>query len=266
MQWIFILVTLVPVALAQTTGTTGTTGAPAPVCGNGILELDEQCDDNNTANFDGCSSTCLKEHACCFTCDVAGTNRSGCYSDTSYATQMACENYATNTLCPDNYNGTFVSAKLTVNGSCATDCDGPVCGDGNLDAGEECDDGNIVPGDGCARVCELEYACCRQCLNSTTNETVSTSCADRGATWCDLKGSTCPTNTTYVYNLVEGAFCVSNTECPVPVVTTTTTGGTPAEKTTSGSTDLALSIGLGIGIPSGIAVAIGVGFVLFKNL
>ncbi len=33
----------------------------APVCGNGSVELGEQCDDRNTANGDGCSSTCSIE-------------------------------------------------------------------------------------------------------------------------------------------------------------------------------------------------------------
>jgi cysteine-rich repeat protein len=33
----------------------------APVCGNGSLEADEQCDDGNTANRDGCSAACRIE-------------------------------------------------------------------------------------------------------------------------------------------------------------------------------------------------------------
>jgi cysteine-rich repeat protein len=32
--------------------------SPLPICGNGIIEIKEQCDDNNTNNGDGCSSTC----------------------------------------------------------------------------------------------------------------------------------------------------------------------------------------------------------------
>jgi len=36
--------------------------APA-TCGNGVIETPEQCDDNNTANNDGCSSTCTLEAA-----------------------------------------------------------------------------------------------------------------------------------------------------------------------------------------------------------
>jgi cysteine-rich repeat protein len=34
---------------------------PAPVCGNGKLETREQCDDGNTVDGDGCSSTCTIE-------------------------------------------------------------------------------------------------------------------------------------------------------------------------------------------------------------
>ena len=34
---------------------------PLPACGNGILETGEQCDDGNTNNFDGCSSSCSIE-------------------------------------------------------------------------------------------------------------------------------------------------------------------------------------------------------------
>ena len=33
----------------------------APVCGNGVIETGEQCDDGNTASGDGCSSTCQTE-------------------------------------------------------------------------------------------------------------------------------------------------------------------------------------------------------------
>ena len=39
-----------------------------PVCGNGIIEADEQCDDGNTQNGDGCSATCQIED-CVLTVD-----------------------------------------------------------------------------------------------------------------------------------------------------------------------------------------------------
>ena len=31
-----------------------------------------------------------------------------------------------------------------------------ICGDGNVDAGEQCDDGNLTAGDGCAPDCTTE--------------------------------------------------------------------------------------------------------------
>ncbi|MDP3734415.1 MAG: DUF4215 domain-containing protein, partial [Nanoarchaeota archaeon] len=37
------------------------TTSSAAVCGNGMVEMGEQCDDGNTANNDGCSSVCLNE-------------------------------------------------------------------------------------------------------------------------------------------------------------------------------------------------------------
>ena len=39
-------------------------GAPA-ACGNGVIEGSEQCDDHNTADGDGCSSTCQVENPSC---------------------------------------------------------------------------------------------------------------------------------------------------------------------------------------------------------
>ena len=46
---------------------------------------------------------------------------------------------------------------------CAADCTieppVPFCGDGNVDSGEECDDGNTDDGDGCAADCTLEPFC-----------------------------------------------------------------------------------------------------------
>jgi cysteine-rich repeat protein len=47
------------------------------------------------------------------------------------------------------------------NQTCANiDCgEGPFCGDGNLDPGEECDDGNNIDGDGCSANCTIEPFC-----------------------------------------------------------------------------------------------------------
>jgi cysteine-rich repeat protein len=52
------LTTTTPLALSLTYTASGGTAA---VCGNGTVESGEQCDDHNTANGDGCSSTCRSE-------------------------------------------------------------------------------------------------------------------------------------------------------------------------------------------------------------
>ena len=38
-----------------------------PLCGDGQIQLPEQCDDGNVANGDGCSSTCTiqQQYTCC---------------------------------------------------------------------------------------------------------------------------------------------------------------------------------------------------------
>jgi MYXO-CTERM domain-containing protein len=52
----------------------------SPVCGNGTLEDGESCDDGNTVDGDGCSSTCETEGAAAKTdggCCSTGGNPAG---------------------------------------------------------------------------------------------------------------------------------------------------------------------------------------------
>lgn len=69
-------------------------GGGTPVCGNGVVESGEQCDDNNTNSGDGCSSTCQIEASAgdeCNTCisitdgTTSGStaNNTGAGNDTS---------------------------------------------------------------------------------------------------------------------------------------------------------------------------------------
>ena len=55
-----------------------------PLCGNGVLDPDELCDDGNTENGDGCNSMCNVYDAFTSTCTLAGKNEA-CFNDkTSY--------------------------------------------------------------------------------------------------------------------------------------------------------------------------------------
>ncbi|MFN8544411.1 MAG: PQQ-dependent sugar dehydrogenase [Candidatus Binatia bacterium] len=51
--------------------------APSPVCGNGIAEAPEECDDGGTADGDGCSATCQLENASALCAGVPTTSGTG---------------------------------------------------------------------------------------------------------------------------------------------------------------------------------------------
>jgi len=127
------------------------------VCGNGVLETGEQCDDGNNNNFDGCSEHCTIE--ICGTCgngkvesgeecDDGNTNNGdGCSSICQFE---KCGNGVLNDG-EDCDDGNNVSGD-----GCSFDCHFEKCGDGILNEGEECDDGNNVDGDGCSSDCQVE--------------------------------------------------------------------------------------------------------------
>ena len=129
------------------------------MCGDGIIERSEQCDDGNTESGDGCSRSCqieanyecpkegelCKNLAVCGngiltsdeTCDDGNTDdKDGCSKD--------CQKIDDGYFCP-------VPGKKCL----------PKCGDKQLKGAETCDDGNDKDGDGCSSTCQLEpgYAC-----------------------------------------------------------------------------------------------------------
>ena len=63
---------------------------PVPVCGNGILEATEQCDDGNTVNKDGCDSTCLIEFNLA-KCNIESHNTYVACVDFANANKKVCD-------------------------------------------------------------------------------------------------------------------------------------------------------------------------------
>ena len=109
--------------------TDGDGACDTSTCGNGMKEGAEACDDGNTTNGDGCSSTCTVEpHTC-----VCG--------DGIKDLTEACDDGNTT-------NGDGCSSTCVI--------ELPMCGNGVVENGETCDDGNTSNGDGCSSVCICE--------------------------------------------------------------------------------------------------------------
>ena len=155
--------------------TSGGPGSVIPVCGNGIVQAGEACDDGNTTAGDGCSATCVVEsgYSCSPTTVGSGpsicTLNPVCGNGTVSGTEICDDG---NTASGDGCSATCTieSGYKCLNGPAAGPCTSggpgsvvPVCGNGIVQAGEVCDDGNVVSGDGCSPTCTIESG--YKCLN-----------------------------------------------------------------------------------------------------
>ncbi len=147
-------------AATSTSSTTAnvdeSTAAPDPVCGNGIVEGDEGCDDGElNADTAACTTACVP--GVCGDgllldgveeCDDGNTEDGDDCSST-------CETPA---FCGDGEidEGEECDAGRDNNdeGACSSMCVESVCGDGEVQSQvEECDDGNEENNDGCTQLC-----------------------------------------------------------------------------------------------------------------
>jgi MYXO-CTERM domain-containing protein len=136
------------------------------VCGDGMVEVPEVCDDGNLLDGDGCSSSCLSNEVCGNgivdagrgeACDDGNTvGGDGCSPDC--LSNETCGNGVVDTgrgeVCDDG--------NAAGGDGCSADCrSNETCGNGVVDAGrgEVCDDGNVRDGDGCSSDCRTNTAC-----------------------------------------------------------------------------------------------------------
>ena len=119
------------------------------VCGDGITLGPETCDDGNTVNGDGCSSTCHLEF------------RYKCSGSPSKCSPTVCGDGKKEGAegCDDGntmpFDGCSEDCQIEPNCSGTSGCTSQ-CGDGIIMGSEQCDDGNAASGDGCSSTCQIE--------------------------------------------------------------------------------------------------------------
>jgi len=148
-----------------------------PVCGNGVEESGEECDDGNTEDGDGCSAICQIEQTCIDAdgdgyCTVAGCqdcpNQEEDCDDTNPNINLGASE-----VCNDVEDNDCDGLTDCADSDCDSDpdCQALVCTDNDTDGyateggqcGEEdCDDDNILINPGAGELCDGEDNDCDQ--------------------------------------------------------------------------------------------------------
>ena len=119
------------------------------LCGNGVMESGEFCEDGNSIDDDGCSSTCQIEFDS--TCTATGQCESNndCDLDGLAVCKVARGYQCTQD--EDCFNSDLCDPFDQVCEERNT------CGNGVLESEEFCDDGHLTEGDGCNSLCQIEF-------------------------------------------------------------------------------------------------------------
>ncbi len=185
------------------------------VCGDGILQGVEACDDAGTADGDGCSATCTVEAGY----DCTGAGAGSCSDIDECNPTSPCDANATCDNIPGSFTCTCNAGFQGDGTTCTT-----VCNDSIVAGAETCDDGNNDDGDGCTADCsaiEANFACppaggACDCAPGFASADCSVACAVCEAGSCNggtAGDGTCTCDTGY-----EGTLC------DVAVIGVTTTG------------------------------------------
>jgi len=170
-------------------GNGGSTTATGGMCGNGVVESLEECDDgmgNGTPN-----DACLND--CTFVCIAGNPGRDHCDDGNPCNGMESCgADHKCASGTPLGSGASCGMGMFCVNGNCVA----PTCGDGVVEAPEECDDGNTLNGDGCDN---CKFSCV---ANDPTRNCASTNpCVSNG---------TCGTN----HICTAGMPLANGTTCP----------------------------------------------------
>ena len=159
------------ILLAVMTAACGDDGSNNDSCGDAHVTGAEQCDDGNTSNGDGCSSSCRNEASL------------KCGDGTIDVASEQCDD-----------------GNKTSGDGCSATCQNEVnvlCGNGAIDGTEACDDGNLIAGDGCSATCTVESGA-GTCTSPTTltlmamgTDLVGTGMGDTTAAMDNLPAGAC---------------------------------------------------------------------------
>jgi len=150
-----------------------TTPGPEGECGDGVVTSVEACDDGNTADYDGCSSTCTVE--CGYNCSAAEPNMcTTTCGDSVKAGIEVCDDGGAAGGCEDDCNGVQTGWQCTDEVCGGSSCS-EVCGDSVQTVGEACEDGNTNDGDGCSATCTIE---CGYSCSAAEPNVCTTTCGD----------------------------------------------------------------------------------------
>ncbi len=196
---------------SSSTGDGGVDGDQPGECGDGTVNLGEDCDDGNTVAFDGC-----QPNSCTFTCYDA----SECNDQNECNGEGQCD--PSSHVCVMGAplsDGTSCTMQSGAVGMCASASCVPLgCGNNVLEAGEACDDGRDGDdADGCKDDCTFSCTADMDCADGDPCDGEET-CDVAGTHAC--VGGTPPPETRWFIDCDGDGFAASELDsiviCPMP--------------------------------------------------